>query len=305
MSDTAGTDDAPVDAESDLSITEWEVQEAEKANATGKQPIVFVHGLWLLPNSWGPWRDVFEEAGYVTAAPGWPDDPETTEEAKEHPEVLAKKSVGEIADHYEEVIRALDKKPAIIGHSFGGLMTEILAGRGLAVASVPISPAPFRGVLPLPYSALKTASVALRNPANRNRAVPLTYDQFRYSFANMLDDDEATELYEKYSVPGPGKVLFQGALANVAPHSPVAVDFGNDERAPLLLIAGGADHVSPESLTESNFKHYRKSGAVTEFKPFPGRSHFTLGQEGWEEVADYALDWAAEHAKAPAPAGHK
>ena len=145
MSATAGTAEAAGDAESDLTITEWEVQEVEKANAAGKQPIVFVHGLWLLPNSWDPWREVFEDAGYVTAAPGWPDDPETTEEAKEHPEVFAKKSVGKVADHYEEVIRALDKKPAIIGHSFGGLLTEILAGRGLAVASVPISPAPLQG----------------------------------------------------------------------------------------------------------------------------------------------------------------
>ncbi len=184
MTETTSTDEATGEGTSDLTITEWEVGEVGKANATGKQPIVFVHGLWLLPNSWDPWREVFEEAGYVTAAPGWPDDPETTEEAREHPEVFAEKSVGEVADHYEEVIRALDKKPAIIGHSFGGLLTEILAGRGLAVASVPISPAPFRGVLPLPYSALKTASVALRNPANRNRAVPLTYDQFRYSFGN-------------------------------------------------------------------------------------------------------------------------
>jgi non-heme chloroperoxidase len=171
---------------SDLSCTEYEVQEVETANATGKQPVVFVHGLWLLPNSWDPWREVFEEAGYVTVAPGWPDDPLSTEEAKEHPEVFARKSVGQVADHYEEVIQALDRKPAVIGHSFGGLLTEMLAGRGLAAASVAISPAPFRGVLPLPFSELKSASPVLRNPANRHRAVPLTYDQFKYAFANML-----------------------------------------------------------------------------------------------------------------------
>ena len=235
MSDTAGTDEATGDAESDLTITEWEVQEVEKANATGKQPVVFVHGLWLLPNSWDPWREVFEEAGYVTAAPGWPDDPETTEEAHEHPEVFAKKSVGEVADHYEEVIRALDRKPAIVGHSFGGLLTEILAGRGLAVASVPISPAPFRGVLPLPYAALRTASVALRNPANRNRAVPLTYDQFKYSFANMLDEDEAKELYEKYSVAGPG----QGALPG-------------REREPEPVDRGQGRHEEPRARPDAD-----------------------------------------------------
>jgi len=189
------------EATSDLSCTDYEVQEVEKANATGKQPVVFVHGLWLLPNSWDPWREVFEDAGYVTVAPGWPDDPLTTEGARERPEVFARKSVGQVADHYEEVIQALERKPAVIGHSFGGLLTEILAGRGRAAASVAISPAPFRGVLPLPFSALKSASPVLRNSANRNRAVPLTYDQFKYAFANMLDDEEAKELYEKYWRP--------------------------------------------------------------------------------------------------------
>src|ERR1700719_5272941 len=218
-------------------ITEYEVQEVEKANATGKQPVVFVHGLWLLPNSWDRWREVFEEAGYATAAPGWPDDPETLEEAKAHPEVFANKSIGQIADHYQEVIEALDKKPAIIGHSFGGLLTEILAGRGLAAVSLPISPAPFRGVLPLPFSALKSGSPVLRNPANRRRAVPLTYDQFKYGFANMLEDAEANELYEKYSVAGPGKVLFQAASANLNPSTEDKDDTKNPERGPMLILA--------------------------------------------------------------------
>src|SRR2546423_6163236 len=197
--------------------TEYEVQEVEKVNGTGKQPVVFVHGLWLLPNSWNGWRQVFEEAGYATAAPGWPDDPETTEEAKAHPEVFANKSIGQIADHYQDVIEALDKKPAIIGPSFGGLLTEILAGRGLAAVSVPISPAPFRGVLPLPISALKSSSPVLRNPANRARAVPLTYDQFRYGFANAVSEEEAKQLYEEFAVPTSGKALWQAALANLNP----------------------------------------------------------------------------------------
>src|SRR3954469_1021523 len=209
MTDTSGSDVR--------TCTEYEVQEVEKVNGTGKPTVVFVHGLWLLPNSWDPWREVFEEAGYATAAPGWPDDPQTTEEAKAHPEVFANKSIGQITDHYQEVIEALAKKPAIIGHSFGGLITEILAGRGLAAASVPISPAPFRGVLPLPFSELKSGSPVLRNPANRSRAVPLTYDQFKYGFANMLGDDEAKELYEKYSVAGAGAPLFQAAAANINP----------------------------------------------------------------------------------------
>ena len=276
---------------SDLSCTEYEVQEVEKANATGKQPVVFVHGLWLLPNSWDPWREVFEEAGYVTVAPGWPDDPLSTEEAKEHPEVFARKSVGQVADHYEEVIQALDRKPAVIGHSFGGLLTEMLAGRGLAAASVAISPAPFRGVLPLPFSELKSASPVLRNPANRNRAVPLTYDQFKYAFANMLDDEEAKELYEKYSVAGAGEVLFQAATANLNPWSELKVDTKNRERGPMLILAGEKDHTVPHAIANSSFKHERKNEGVTEIVELEGRGHSLTIDHGWREVCDTALEF--------------
>ena len=187
--------------------------------------------------------------------------------------MFAKKSVGEVADHFEEVIRALDRKPAIIGHSFGGLLTEILAGRGLAAVTVPISPAPFRGVLPLPYSALKTASVALRNPANRNRAVPLTYDQFKYSFANLLDEDEAAELYEKYSVPGPGKVLFQAANANLNPWTEDKVDTKNPERGPMLIIAAEKDHTVPYAIANASFKREKHNEGVTKMLEFEGRGH--------------------------------
>ena len=276
---------------SDLTCTEYEVQEVEKANATGKQSVIFVHGLWLLPNSWDPWREVFEEAGYVTVAPGWPDDPLTTEEAKEHPEVFARKSVGQVADHYEQVIQALERKPAVIGHSFGGLLTEILAGRGLAAASVAISPAPFRGVLPLPFSALKSASPVLRNPANRNRAVPLTYDQFKYAFANMLDDDEAKELYEKYSVPGAGEVLFQAASANLNPWTELKVDTKNRERGPMLILAGEKDHTVPHAIATSSFKHERKNESVTEVVELEGRGHSLTIDHGWREVCDTALEF--------------
>src|SRR3954469_1579778 len=186
-----------------MTLAEFENQQIARANATTATPVVFVHGLWLLPSSWDRWVPVFEEAGFVALTPGWPDDPETVEEAKEHPEVFAGKGIGDIADHLESIIRRLDRKPVVIGHSFGGLLTEILAGRGLAAASVAISPAPFRGVLPLPISALRSASVALRNPANWNRAVPLTFEQFRYGFANAVGEAEAKELYLGYSVPGP------------------------------------------------------------------------------------------------------
>src|SRR3954453_20006098 len=166
-------------------------EQIERANASGLQPVVFIHGLWLLPSSWDRWMTVFEEAGYTTVNPGWPDDPETVEEANAHPEVFAHKTVGQVADHFEEILSGLELEPAVIGHSFGGLLVQILAGRGLAAATVAIDPAPFRGVLPLPISALKSARPVLGNPANRNRAVPLTYDQFRYAFANAVDEDTA------------------------------------------------------------------------------------------------------------------
>jgi pimeloyl-ACP methyl ester carboxylesterase len=187
------------------SITEHELAQCQRANQTGRTPLVFVHGLWLLPSSWDRWAALFEDSGYVALTPGWPDDPETVQEATAHPEVFAGKSIGQVADHYQTIIGGLDQKPAIIGHSFGGLLTQILAGRGLAKVSVAIDPAPFRGVLPLPISVLKSGSPVLHNPANRNRAVPLTYDQFRYGFANAVSEDEARQLYEQFAVPAAGK----------------------------------------------------------------------------------------------------
>jgi non-heme chloroperoxidase len=283
MTDAPGSDDR--------TVTEYEVQDVEQANATGKQPVVFVHGLWLLPNSWDRWREVFEKAGYATAAPGWPDDPETTEEAKAHPEVFANKSIGQIADHYQKVIEPLDKKPAIIGHSFGGLLTEILAGRGLGAVSVPISPAPFRGVLPLPFSALKSGSPVLRNPANRSRAVPLTYDQFKYGFANMLDEDEAQKLYEEYSVAGSGKVLFQAASANLNPWTEDKVDTENPERGPMLILAGEKDHTVPHAIANASFKRERRNNGVTEIVEIEGRGHSLTIDDGWREVCDKALEF--------------
>src|SRR6266545_8320266 len=198
-------------------ITDYEAGQIENANSAGRSPVVFVHGLWLLPSSWDRWRAVFEEAGYTTLSPGWPDDPNTVDEANRHPEDFAHKTVGQVADHFEDVIGKLTKKPALIGHSFGGLLAQILAGRGIAAASVAIDPAPFRGVLPLPISALKSAAPVLGNPANRGRAVPLTYEQFRYGFANAVSEDEARELYDTFAVPASGVPLFQAATANLNP----------------------------------------------------------------------------------------
>jgi pimeloyl-ACP methyl ester carboxylesterase len=226
-------------------INEYESEQIEKANAKGLTPVVFVHGLWLLPSSWDRWATVFEEAGYVALTPGWPDDPQTVEEANASPEVFAHKTVGQVADHFEEVIGKLAKKPAVVGHSFGGLLAQILAGRSLAAVSVAIDPAPFRGVLPLPISALKSARPVLGNPANRNRAVPLTYEQFRYGFANAVSEDEAKELYSTFVVPASGVPVFQAATANLNPWTEAKVNTKNPDRGPLLIIEGEKDHTVP------------------------------------------------------------
>jgi non-heme chloroperoxidase len=270
-------------------ITEHDMQQVARANATGLQPVVFVHGLWLLPSSWDRWAQVFEDAGYTALAPGWPDDPETVEEANAHPEVFAGKSVGDIADHLDAVIRELDRKPVVIGHSFGGLLTEILAGRGCAAASVAISPAPFRGVLPLPISALKAARPVLSNPANRHRAVPLTFEQFRFGFGNAVSEDEAHELYATFAVPASGEPIFQAAAANLNPWTEAKVDTKNPARGPMLIIVGAEDHQAPDAIAEASFKKQQRNEGVTEFAVIEGRGHSITVDSGWREVADTAL----------------
>jgi non-heme chloroperoxidase len=270
-------------------VSGHEEQQLERANASGLTPVVFVHGLWLLPSSWERWATVFEEAGFTAVTPGWPDDPETVEEAKAHPEVFAHKSVGQIADHVDAIIRRLDKKPAVIGHSFGGLLVQILAGRGLAAVTVAIDPAPFRGVLPLPISALRSASPVLSNPANRNRAVPLTYGQFRYAFANAVDENEAKELYETYAVPGSGVPIFQAATANLNPWTEAKVDAKNPDRGPLLIIVGEKDHTVPPAIAKAAYKRQKGNEGVTEFVELPGRGHALVIDNGWHDVADTAL----------------
>ena len=270
-------------------ISTHEAEEVARANASDKTPVVFVHGLWLLASSWDRWAEVFEDAGYIAVSPGWPDDPDTVEEAAEHPEVFAHKSVGQIADHMAAVIGGLDRKPAVIGHSFGGLLTQILAGRGLSAASVAIDPAPFWGVLPLPFSALKSASPVLGNPLNRNRAVPLTYEQFRYAFANVVSEDEAKELHETYAVPGSGTPLFQAAAANLNPWTEAKVDTKNPERGPLLIISGEKDHTVPWAIANASYKRYKDNPGVTEITEMPNRGHSLVIDSGWREVCDTAL----------------
>jgi pimeloyl-ACP methyl ester carboxylesterase len=240
---------------------------------------------------------VFEDAGYTTLAPGWPDDPNTVEEANQHPEVMAHKTVGQIAGHFEQVVGKLTKEPAIIGHSFGGLLTQILAGRGVSAASVAIDPAPFRGVLPLPISALKSASPVLGNPANHGRAVPLTYEQFRYAFANEVTEEEARELYVTYAVPGSGVPLFQAASANLNPWTEVKVKTKNPERGPLLIISGEKDHTVPWSIANASFKRQKRNEGVTEIVEMPGRGHSLIIDHGWREVADTALAFVQRFVK--------
>src|SRR5262245_36864111 len=276
-------------ATNESTITDHEAAQVKRANASNATPVVFVHGLWLLPSSWDRWVKLFEQAGYVGVTPGWPDDPDTVAEAKEHPEAFAGKGIRQIADYEEAIIRRLDRKPVIMGHSFGGLLTQILAGRGLAVASVAISPAPFRGVLPLPFAALKTSSVALRNPANWNRAVPLSFAHFRYSFANLLDEDEAKELYLGYSVPGPGEVLFQAASANLNPWTEDKADTKNPERGPMLIISADSDQTVPWAISNASYKREKRNPGVTEIVKMENRGHSLTIDNGWREVAETAL----------------
>jgi pimeloyl-ACP methyl ester carboxylesterase len=278
-------------------ITEPEPEQIDQANVSGLAPVVFVHGLWLLPSSWDRWRTVFQDAGYATLAPGWPDDPETVEEANAHPEVFAHKTVGQVADHVEDVIRKLTKRPAIVGHSFGGLLAQILAGRGLADATVAIDPAPFRGVLPLPISALKSASPVIGNPANYGRAIPLTYEQFRYGFANAVSEDEAKDLYATFAVPTPGAPLFQAATANFNPWTEAKVDSKNPDRGPLLIISGDKDHTVPWAIANASYKRQKRNEGVTEIKAMHNRGHALVIDNGWPEVADTALDFVRRFVK--------
>jgi pimeloyl-ACP methyl ester carboxylesterase len=277
-------------------ITDHEAGQIEAANASGKTPVVFIHGLWLLPSSWDRWAAVFEEAGYAALTPAWPDDPETVEEARANPDVFAKKTIGQIADHTAGVIAKLTKKPAVMGHSTGGLLAQMIAGRGLSAATVAIDPGPFRGVLPLPISALRSAKPVLANPLNRNRAVTLTLDQFKYGWANALSDEEAKQLYETYHVAAPGVALMQMANANLNPFTEAKADTRNPERGPLLIIDGEKDHTVPWAIANASFKKQKRNEAVTEIVEIPNRGHSLTIDSGWREVCDTALNFVKRFA---------
>jgi pimeloyl-ACP methyl ester carboxylesterase len=274
------------------SVTEREARQVEQANANGKPPVVFIHGLWLLPSSWDNWADLFREAGYAPLTPDWPDDPETVEEARANPDILAGKTLGEVADHTTEVIDALEKKPAVMGHSTGGLLAQMLAGRGLSAATVAIDPGPFRGVLPLPISTLRATGPILINPLNRGRAVPLTFDQFRYGWTNAIEsDDEAKRLYDEFHVAAPGVALMQMGNANLNPRTEAKVDTKNPDRGPLLIIEGEKDHTVPWAIANASYKRQKRNPGVTEIKKIPNRGHSLTIDAGWREVAETALDF--------------
>jgi len=279
MSDTTST------------LADWERDEIARANESDRTPVVFVHGLWLLSSSWAPWREFFEDNGFVTLAPGWPDDPATVSEARDHPEVFAKKMVQQVTDHYLEAIAGLDRSPAVIGHSTGGLIAQKIAGEGVAAVTVSIDNAPFRGVLPLPASSLKSAGPVLANPANVGRGVSLTWEQFQYSWVNALGEEEGRRLYEEFHVAAAGVALFQAAFANFNPFGGDAqVDSKNPARGPLLLIGGEKDHTVPPAVVNASYKIQEKHNTgVTEEIIIPGRGHSLTIDSGWREVADEAL----------------
>jgi pimeloyl-ACP methyl ester carboxylesterase len=274
-----------------MGVSEREQGQIEAANSSGRTPVVFIHGLWLLPSSWDNWVGFFEEAGYAGLTPDWPDDPETVEQARANPDVLAKKTLGQVADHTAEVIGKLEKKPAVMGHSTGGLLAQLIADRGLSAATVGIDPGPFRGVLPLPISTLRSSLPVLKNPLNRNRAVTLTFDQFKYGWANALGEEEAKQLYETYHVAAPGVALMQMANANLNPRSEAKLDPKNPARGPLLIIGGEKDHTVHWAIANASYKRQSHNPAVTEIKQMPNRGHSLTIDSGWREVAETALEF--------------
>jgi alpha-beta hydrolase superfamily lysophospholipase len=267
---------------------------------TAPDTIVLIHGLWLTALSWEHWAERYAARGFRVVARSWPGMEGDIDELRRDPSAIAGLGVTDIVDHYERIVRELDRPPIIAGHSFGGLITQILLDRGLGAAGVAISPAPVKGVFILPFSTLKSAFPALKNPFDTHRAVPLTLEQFHYAFTNHLSEEETRPIYERYAVPGPNHVLFQASFANFNPHAATMVDFHNDDRAPLLIVGAGRDHTVPASVAKANYNLYRKSTAVTEYKEYPERTHWTINQDGWEQVADYALDWAVTNAAADA-----
>lgn len=260
----------------------------------GKKPdtVVLIHGLWVTPRSWEQWIPRFESRGYRVLAPGYPGFEVEVEALRADPSPIERLTITEIADHYEKIIRGLKTPPILIGHSFGGTLTQLLLDRGVGAAGVCINSALVKGIKVVPLSQIKSLFTFLDNPKHRHQAVGFTPKQWQYAFANVLSDEESQASYDRYHIPAPGRIVWDGALANVTPKSPSKVDFMKSGRAPLLFIAGSEDHIMPASVNKANYKKYLKSDGIVDYTEFAGRCHFTCGQEGWESVADYALAWA-------------
>src|SRR6478609_11665819 len=254
-------------------------------------PVVFIHGLWIHSAAWAPWIELFASNGYAPSAPGWPGDADTVEATRANPEALDGVGIEQICHHYADYIETLDAKPIVVGHSFGGLIAQELLANGYAAAAVAIDPAPIKGVKVLPFSQLRSGLPVLGNPANKKRTVSLTAKQFHYSFGNALSEDESDALFEAWTIPGPGRPLFEDAAATFSKHSPAAVDTHHAVRGPLLLVSGDNDHTVPSKVTRQVFKLYADNPSVTEYKEFEDRGHSLTMDAGWKVVATATLDW--------------
>ena len=274
-----------------MTLTSDELAEIERANQSGLRPVAFVHGLWLLSSSWDRWRARFEEAGFTTIAPGWPHDPPSIDAARQDPDAFAGAMVQEVTDHYLEAIHQLRTRPAVVGHSFGGLIAQKIAGAGAAVATVAIDPAPFQGVLQVPLSSLKSSQPVVGHPSSLKHGVTLTFEQFQYGWANALPEDEARAIYDEFHVAAAGNPIFQVITANLNPFSETKVDTKNPERGPLLVIAGEKDHTVPVGPTKAAYEIQAKNPTPTEFLVMPNRGHALTIDRGWSEVAEAALDF--------------